>query len=352
FTNDVDIVSLFSKLIDNNNCLNIECLNLSHEKLNEVILNLKQNYLGDIITSDVGVIPYCPTKKLKMGNKDLDFDPMSNLNRLILYLDEGILSYFVKNRKNKQLFLNDVVLLVNKFKNSKLSLIELYSSFTDNNDVEKIVAFISDFNTDIHISLNTTLDNFEKAMTIKENNENLSMSFHVYHNHLKEKYFSNVNINNDIEFVFLIESDNQLSYALEVIEKYNVGNHRIKPIYNNKNIDFFKNSVYLNPDDFAGSEIKRKEIYANQTLNRNFFGNLYVFSDGSVKTAMSDNQTIGRIDQDFLPILRSACKETSNWLLTRNKIKPCKNCCFNELCPPISNYEIQIGKYNLCNISS
>ena len=39
-----------------------------------------------------------------------------------------------------------------------------------------------------------------------------------------------------------------------------------------------------------------------------------------------------------------------SWWKLRTNIKPCNNCLYNLLCPPISNYEYVIGKYNLCNI--
>jgi len=39
--------------------------------------------------------------------------------------------------------------------------------------------------------------------------------------------------------------------------------------------------------------------------------------------------------------------QTNSWKLTRDKIDPCKNCLFQQLCPPISNYELFFEKYNL-----
>ncbi|MBN2790635.1 MAG: hypothetical protein JXR69_10640 [Candidatus Delongbacteria bacterium] len=92
----------------------------------------------------------------------------------------------------------------------------------------------------------------------------------------------------------------------KVIKKYNIDNYRFKPIYNNKNIDFFKNSVYLDSCDFAGTTTKRKDIFANRTLNRNSYGNLYVLPDKSIKTSVFDKKTIGRIDQNFVSILINA----------------------------------------------
>ena len=42
--------------------------------------------------------------------------------------------------------------------------------------------------------------------------------------------------------------------------------------------------------------------------------------------------------------------ESKNWFRTRSKVKPCKSCIYNALCPPISNYEYYLKEYNLCNI--
>ncbi|MBE9468407.1 MAG: hypothetical protein IMY72_08845 [Bacteroidetes bacterium] len=39
-----------------------------------------------------------------------------------------------------------------------------------------------------------------------------------------------------------------------------------------------------------------------------------------------------------------------NWFKLRTNTKPCCNCLYNTLCPPISNYEYALGKYNLCNV--
>ena len=42
--------------------------------------------------------------------------------------------------------------------------------------------------------------------------------------------------------------------------------------------------------------------------------------------------------------------ELETWLKVRSKETPCKQCINKDLCPSISNYELVIGKNNLCNI--
>lgn len=39
-----------------------------------------------------------------------------------------------------------------------------------------------------------------------------------------------------------------------------------------------------------------------------------------------------------------------NWRRLRKNISICENCVYNFLCPDPSNYELVIGKNNLCNI--
>ena len=40
----------------------------------------------------------------------------------------------------------------------------------------------------------------------------------------------------------------------------------------------------------------------------------------------------------------------NSWRLVRKKIKICQDCLYNQLCPPLSNYEYAIGKNNLCHV--
>jgi hypothetical protein len=42
--------------------------------------------------------------------------------------------------------------------------------------------------------------------------------------------------------------------------------------------------------------------------------------------------------------------EVRSWLKTRMEVSPCKDCYYRLLCPPITNYENYLNKFNFCKI--
>ena len=60
---------------------------------------------------------------------------------------------------------------------------------------------------------------------------------------------------------------------------------------------------------------------------------------------------IGNIQKSSLKeLVYKELTELETWLKVRSKETPCKQCINKDLCPSISNYELVIGKNNLCNI--
>ena len=85
-------------------------------------------------------------------------------------------------------------------------------------------------------------------------------------------------------------------------------------------------------------------------INKNNFGKLVVFSDGEVH-ANVNKKSLGNInDIDFHDLIFSELSGDESWKSVRMNAPTCKDCMYNCLCPPISNYEYTIGKNNLCNI--
>ncbi|MCL2413707.1 MAG: hypothetical protein FWC94_00425 [Bacteroidales bacterium] len=52
-------------------------------------------------------------------------------------------------------------------------------------------------------------------------------------------------------------------------------------------------------------------------------------------------------ENSFLVLLYKELDENTAWRKTRTE-KPCSECLYQYLCPPPSNYEFAIGKFNLC----
>jgi pseudo-rSAM protein len=72
---------------------------------------------------------------------------------------------------------------------------------------------------------------------------------------------------------------------------------------------------------------------------------------------MPDNQvyanvnmeSLGTIHDTIYSLIYKELTEGKSWLRIRDQ-KPCADCIYQWLCPAPSNYEIVLGKYNLCNI--
>lgn len=122
----------------------------------------------------------------------------------------------------------------------------------------------------------------------------------------------------------------------------------IIPIYNN-NIDFFKENVYIEHDELFSST--KREILSKSVLNNNYFGRLFVLPNGEVYSNIN-KASLGNIQSRLYDLIYTEINSERGWLLTRDKILPCKDCIFRYLCPSIGNYEFIIGKFDLCNILS
>lgn len=132
---------------------------------------------------------------------------------------------------------------------------------------------------------------------------------------------------------------------IENIETQNI-NYSIVALYNGKNIDFLQEYVFLSKQEIESQKLEKRNIFINQTLNGFFFGKLIVFPDGSVQ-ANANTGKIGHIGNKLISLLRLLLQKKSIWFNTRNCV-PCNRCIYQWVCPPISNYELTIGKTNLC----
>jgi len=146
---------------------------------------------------------------------------------------------------------------------------------------------------------------------------------------------------------FLIENE----FHYEEVEKLipRLKDYTIMPIYTRKNEAFFRENVFMNKEDIFGEIISHRSIFCNQKLNSNFFGKLYILSDGSFKANMNAS-ILGNIKNDsILEILYKELDQNTAWRKVRD-IQPCNDCMYKHLCPPPSNYETIIGKPNLCHV--
>ncbi|MCX6583518.1 MAG: TIGR04150 pseudo-rSAM protein [Candidatus Aminicenantes bacterium] len=150
--------------------------------------------------------------------------------------------------------------------------------------------------------------------------------------------------------MFIILGEREFETAELIIEKYGIENYLYIPFYNGCNLDFFKKNLYIAREDFEVEPVAAKEIYERSYVNSLNFGRMVVFPDGRVYANIND-PSLGLLGKDSIYSL--LCKELErgkSWRKVRKKVFPCKKCNFACLCPPISNYNSAIGRYNLCNM--
>ena len=152
------------------------------------------------------------------------------------------------------------------------------------------------------------------------------------------------------KFHFIVSSIENVESAQYVIKELSIDNFEFHPFYDGENIDFFEKNVFLHQDDITSDIIFQRKIFCNQALNTNFFGKLTILPNGEV-FANLNTVNLGNIkDKSILQLIYKELDTNTVWRKTRIQ-KPCSECIYQYLCPPLSNYEFVIGKSNLCHVN-
>lgn len=151
----------------------------------------------------------------------------------------------------------------------------------------------------------------------------------------------------DVKYHLIIENEEQYEELESAMTDLGIDDFEIHPYYNGMNLSFFEENVYLSEEDIIANPISMREIFRNQKLNANSFGSLYILPDGSIKANLNE-QVIGHLDKDrIIDVISSEMKLNTAWRQVRSS-EPCKNCVYQYLCPPPSNYEKALNRQNLC----
>jgi pseudo-rSAM protein len=124
-------------------------------------------------------------------------------------------------------------------------------------------------------------------------------------------------------------------------------NIEIKTISVGDNKEHINQLYLLEESEILEQETDHNRIYGNRELNFALFGELVVHPDGTVR--LNENtEVIGSVEDDWTDMLNKALNKPNPWLMTRGKTKPCSNCIYRDLCPPIRNLELYMGDKLAC----
>ena len=155
--------------------------------------------------------------------------------------------------------------------------------------------------------------------------------------------------NHSRQLLFDVSSLDDCQQAEELVEQFQIENYRLNPVYTEDNIDFFKQNVFLTKKDILSSSISIKNIFANQSINIHDFGKINIMPNGDAYANLN-YLTLGNINTHSIhEIVDKEIKEGMSWFRIRNQA-PCNECVYQWLCPSPSDYEISIGKPNLCHV--
>jgi len=92
-----------------------------------------------------------------------------------------------------------------------------------------------------------------------------------------------------------------------------------------------------------------KDFFARQAMNLYDFGKITILPNGDVYANLN-HPSLGNIHvNNIQEILHKEVEEGKSWFRVRNQA-PCTDCVYQWICPSPSNYEIAIGRSNLCHV--
>lgn len=150
------------------------------------------------------------------------------------------------------------------------------------------------------------------------------------------------------EWEFQVTSEKEYYRAEEIISYLKIDAAKINPYYDGKNIMFFKKHIYLEEGDIEDFQVSKKDIFAHQVLNTFDFGKFTILPNGKIY-ANPYFPALGTIQDDIRELVYIEMNKGTSWRRIR-EMEPCCDCIYQWLCPSPSNYEIEIGKPNLCHV--
>lgn len=379
YNNSAELNPIIEQLKDKSNlyCTTISEEDLKNSLIGDFIADLRKKFCGEIFDTEffpkkpVVIIPeltvneetYLKTETIKR-DVNRGVNAMSNLLECTIHLTENCsLKCPDCNALNKQLTwcrsggntelpMQQVSALLNQLQISAIHQANFiggdvfsYSHFDElMSELEKY-----HFNKRIYIDHRLIRKHINKVNQISKLGFNLVALINVIEHQIDDSVFNEIENLENVSAVFLITKSEEYQVAEDITTKYNL-NSKIIPFFNGTNIDFFEEYVFQDVTDILDTKWGRSELFSNMVINSNDFGKLAILPSGDAY-ANFNHSSIGNIfTQTIDDMVNGEMSSGKVWRNTRDSVKPCKDCIFKYLCPPISNYEYVTQRYNFCKL--
>lgn len=343
---DIEIVKLLKETLLKENCgvvlLTAERYNL--DNIRKFIMELRAKYMGDIIdielskSKPVQIMPFTSLVNTQELFKKQNF-PTGK--KILEYLSE--ISIYVDYNTN--------IMDLNSFLKSlpNISTVNIIGNLKDVANYKELLLVLDQFP-----SLKKITCNYSNVISLQPEFVNI-FSYSILINYpidiSKWNYSRRLLLNQSIPFecIFEVTSMDNYSQINKFIEEFGIEKHQLKPVYTGDNIDFFKENVFLTKDDILSTPLSISDFFINQSMNIFDFGKIAIMSNGDIY-ANVNYPILGNIHtHSIYEIISKELEEGRSWLRIRNQA-PCNTCLYQWFCPSPSNYEIAIGRPNLCHV--
>lgn len=313
-------------------------------KINGFIEELREKFMGDII--DVTLSNGKPVQLLPFYNLSdkhelyirhnfssfknvlenlieisIHVDYTTNVNKLISFLQSvpGNLTFNICGNLGDVVDYKELMSFFDKQPSSK----KIFCSYTD------IISLQPIFN-----------NNFSYIISV-----NFPLYIQQWNN--SRQIFLNTSL--PYSYVFEVTNLEDCQQVEDLVEQFNIEKYQLKPVFTGNNLDFFKENVFLTKEDILSISTSIKDIFIRQSMNTYDFGRINVMSNGDIYANIY-HPVLGNIfNHSIYEIIQNEVEEGKSWFRVRNQA-PCSSCIYQWLCPSPSNYEITIGRPNLCHV--
>ena len=345
-SDNIRVVNMLKDLLLEKNCgvLLLKGEDYENKDILDFVETIRDKFMGDIIdvsfsnSKPVQTLPYCNysdiydklrtvtdnSYKSIMRNLlevNINIDHTTNISDLIFFLislPERIVYNIFGDIKNVPCY-SDLVSLLVKSPSPKY----LHCSYFG---IEELILEFGDkFNYKICVDFPIDHESFNKSIKLLLSEELL------------------------YEFVFRLTSEDEYYQTEQIIKSFAISNYKIVPIYNGSNISFFEDEIYLTKDDILSSSLTLKELFIHQSINVFDFGKITIMPNGDIYANVNHPKLGNILDDCVYEIVKREIQNGISWYNIRNQY-PCNNCLYQWLCPSPSDYEVHIGKPNLCHL--
>ncbi len=247
-------------------------------------------------------------------------------------LDVNTIVRFIE--RNNTLYLNAINVVISDIEHyDVVDLCQQLSSFKD-----KVILYVTMPINDNQKNLISNILSTRFKLTFTCDPKLITPTSSLFEPYLS--YSANVNFN------LIVRSIDEYEVWINIVEKLNIDNYNIVPVYDN-NIEFFYENIFLTREDILDSQLSKREVFAHQSLNTTSFGQLTVMPDGLVYSSVN-HPHIGKIGNGITDIILQELKHNYSWRRIRDSAR-CSKCLYQWLCPSPSSYEVVMQKDCICS---